>query len=333
VKVFVHVGMPKTGSTTIQRTLLRNQGLFAKEGVHYPYRSNFLYGLATGTDPGPPIAIPSGCHTLILSDERLFNRVRSRAAAELIVQALKEISPEVYLLSYVRREDEVFVSAHFTRLLMGGTHRLEDLPLNPIQIHKRLSSWNKPLGRENMIVRRFGRPYLPDGLINDFARAVGIDHLPIVEAAVANSSPRCDVLEIIRLLNTRRGERELDRHALKAIAKTGGFGDPVGLAEEKRRILIDKSAEANGRLSKAYFAGEQVFSHPVADNEPRWPEIGIEELVRVAEKMAEADQVRLGPAPVNLDDALEWMRTLAEQCARRPSVNFDNPQHRRTLHG
>jgi hypothetical protein len=318
MKIFLHIGMPKTGSTSIQRTLLLNQSRLAAEGVYYPYRSDFLYGLATGTEAGPPLTPPSNCHTLIISDERLFNKVRSPDDAQRVVDALKTISPKVRLVSYVRREDEVFVSAYFTRLLMGSAQKLEDLPLNPVQIYKRLSSWEKPLGRKNMIVRRFGRPYLPDGLLADFAEIVGIHPFAIEEGPVANWSPRCDVLEIIRLLNADRGYRELDRAALKAVARVDGFGDPVGMSEEKRVKLIEKAREQNRKLSERYFGGEQVFSHPVMDNEPRWPEIDTDDVVRVADHMAAAYGVPTGRRPADLGEALEWIRALSVACTRVP---------------
>jgi hypothetical protein len=325
MKIFLHIGMPKTGSTTIQRTLLLNQSRLAAEGVYYPYRSNFLYGLATGTEPGPRIAPPSNCHTLIISDERLFNRVRTRSDAELLLDALRKISPEIYVVSYLRRADEVFVSAYFTRLLGGATETLKELPLHPVPIFKRLSSWVKPLGRKNIVLRRFGRPYLPDGLVADFVKIVGIDHFPIAEAAAANWSPRCDVLEIIRLLNANRGDREVDRHALKAVARAGGFGDLVGLSEEKRGILIDKTSDGNSKLSKWYFGGERLFSHPVPDNEPHWPEIHIDDLVRVADRMAALHGVRIGRPPTDLQEGLEWIRALAVACARVPKNSLSGP--------
>jgi hypothetical protein len=315
MKIFLHIGMPKTGSTSIQRTLLLNKGRLAKAGVHYPYRTNALYGLVTGTDPGPPLAVPKRCHTLIISDERLFNRVRSPEHAEMIASALRKISTDIKLISYVRREDEVFVSAYFTRLLMGSSQKLQDLPLHPVQTFTRLSSWNEPFGVENMIVRRFGQSYLPDGLIADFARTVGIDHLPIEQAPVANSSPRSDVLEIIRLLNEAQDELEVDRHSLKVVARTVGFGDPVGLSAEDRTTLIDNAAEQNRQLSGCYFGGEQVFDHPVLDNAPAWPTIGVGELGRVAEKMAQMHGIQIGAPPADLDEALNWIRDIAERCA------------------
>jgi hypothetical protein len=321
MKIFLHIGMPKTGSTTIQRTLLLNRARLAKAGVFYPYRTNALYGLVTGTDPGPPLEVPKRFHTLIISDERLFNRVRSRAHAEMIASALRKISTDLKLISYVRREDEVFASAYFTRLLMGSSVKLQDLPLHPVQTYTRLSSWNEPLGVENMIVRRFGQSYLPDGLIADFARTVGIDHVPIEPAPLANSSPRSDVLEIIRMLNEAQDELEVDRHSLKVVARTVGFGEPVGLSAADRTTLIDNAGEQNRQLSECYFGGDPVFDHPVLDNAPDWPTIGIGELGRVAEKMAQMHGIKIGAPPADLDEALNWIRDIAERCAgpQKPS--------------
>ena len=325
MEILLHIGMPKTGSTTIQRTLLTNKSRLSHAGIYYPYRSQFLYGLVTGTETGPALRIPKRCQRMIISDERLFNRVRSAEDAQKIVDTLREITTNIKLFSYVRREDEVFVSAYFTRLLMGHSDKLTDLPLNPVQIHKRLRSWNKPLDRRNMIVRRFGRPYLEGGLIPDFTEAIGIGEVQLEEAPLANSSPRCDVLEIIRLLNARRGAGEVNRFALKAVARAVGFGDRIGMSAEKRMVLIEKSAELNAKLSKTYFGGQEVFSHPVPDDEPNWPDIGVEHLARVADRMGDQYGTALGRPPAALDEALDWMAEIAERCAAKPRREPEEP--------
>jgi hypothetical protein len=319
MKIFLHIGMPKTGSTTIQRTLLLNKSRLRRAGVYYAARTNALYGLVTGTDKGPALRIPTRCHTMIISDERMFNRVRTPDHAQMIADTLREVAPEIHLVSYVRREDEVFVSAYFTRLLMGRSERLQDLPLNPVQTYKRLKNWNKAFRKKNMILRRFGRSYLEDGLVSDFAKTVGIDHLPLEDATVANSSPRTDVLEIIRLLNETRGDGPIDRYPLKALARVIGFSDPVGLSAEKRSVLIDKATEHNRRLSESYFGGETIFDHPIEDNEPKWPAIGIDELTKIGTTMAKLHKVPTGRPPKQREEGLEWIRALAQKCANTPN--------------
>ncbi len=321
MKIFLHIGMPKTGSTTIQRTLRLNKARLADNGVYYPYRTDALYGLVAGSGPAAKLSVPKRCNTVIISDERLFNRVRSPAQAQTIVDSLRAISPNVRLISYVRREDEVFVSAYFTRLLMGSSEKLEELPLQPVQTYRRLSSWNDPVGLENMIVRRFGQAYLPDGLVADFAKVVGIEHLHLEREPNANTSPRTDVLEIIRLLNATRHDREVNREASKAVARAIGFGDAIGLSADDRKRLIQNAAEQNRRLSECYFGGEDVFSHPLLDNEPRWPEIEVQDLARVGERMASMHGVAITRTPTGLDQALTWIRSLAEKCARVPRRN------------
>jgi hypothetical protein len=302
--------MPKSGSSSIQRTLKINQRLMLKCGVSCTYGSNCLYDLAID-DRAPAPEIPPGCHTAIFSDERLFHRVSNEVEARRIIDALRRFSTDIKVICYIRREDEVFVSSYFTLLLSGSTARLEDRPLKPVLIYKRLQTWVSALGADQIILRRFGPDYLPQGVVTDFLSHVGLDSIGIKEAARANVSPRTDVLEMIRQINGIFPET--DRFALKLIAAVGGAGEQLGLSAEDRRKIVALARGGTAKLSNLFFGGEPVFTHPFPDDATHPVELSAADVARVGEQLAKAHRMETGTIPTDTRELLRWLYTLASR--------------------
>ncbi len=89
VRLVLHTGTPKTGTTALQQTLYRSVGELAERGIWYPparvepyqKKHQFLVDLLLAADaPGLAAAFdeivaaaPAGTHTIVLSTEGLFN--------------------------------------------------------------------------------------------------------------------------------------------------------------------------------------------------------------------------------------------------------------------
>lgn len=308
MKVFIHIGMPKTGSSSIQRTLKENLQLILKHDVSCTYGSDCLYDLALDDGARVP-EIPPDCRTAIFSDERLFHRVSNEVEARRIIDAMQRYSSDIRVICYIRREDEVFVSSYFTLLLRGSTAKMEDRPLKPVLIYQRLQAWASVLGRDRIILRRFGPDYLPQGVVADFLSHVGLDSIGIREAARANVSPRTDVLEMIRQINGICPEP--DRFALKLIAAIDGIGEQPGLSAEKRRKIVALAKGDTAKLSKHFFGGEPVFTHPFADDATAPVELSSTDVMRVGKQLAEIHRMDTGTIPTDTRESLQWLYALA----------------------
>jgi hypothetical protein len=308
VRIFIHIGMPKSGSSSIQRTLKENLQLALKHGVSCVYGSDCLYDLAL--DDGAPVPdIPPSCHTAIFSDERLFHRVSNDIEARRIIDALQRYSTDIRVICYIRREDEVFVSSYFTLLLRGSTAKMDDRPLKPVSIYGRLQAWASVLGSDQIILRRFGPDYLPQGVVTDFLAHVGLDSIGIEEASRANVSPRADVLEMIRQINAICPER--DRLALKLIAAIEGAGERPGLSAEKRRKIVALAKGDTAKLSKVFFGGVPVFTHPFPDDATAPVELSSADVARVGKQLAKAHRMETGTIPADTRESLRWLYALA----------------------
>ena len=288
MRVFLHIGMPKSGTSSIQWTLRLKRKLLARHGVHFDY-SNSLHDLAQGKDAALT-DIPASCDTAIFSNERLFKGVNADGARR-VLHKLQELSDDITLISYIRRQDEVFVSSYFTSIIGGATDRFEDRPLRPFPIYERLRIWESAFGRDRMSVVRFGPQYLPKGVVADFLERVGLAELELPEAPRFNVSPRADAIEAIRRINELVPDAE--RHPLKIIARSIGTGERLGMSARRRRELVELDADATARLSRRYFDGEPVFTHPFPDDAIEPVNLTTNEIAAIAKLIGE----RLGIEP------------------------------------
>lgn len=312
MKIILHIGMPKAGSSAIQRTLRRNNDLLREHGVFAVYDSDYLYSFVTGEGNEPAPDIPAECRTAIFTDERLYHRVREDAHASQIAEALARYSEDIRVMCYVRREDEVFVSSYFTLLLMGSSVKFEEQPLIPFRTYKRIRVWERAFGRHRIRLRRYGPDYLPDGIVPDFLAQAGLEKLGIIEPDRANVSPRVDVLEIIRQINEIYGGA--DRLALKSIASVGGKGQKIGLSAEKRRHLVERVSNGTEKLSRIYFRGEPLFTHPIRDDAHLPVELTVDDVIAVGEALAARHGIVPEPPPNDVPASLKWLYELATRC-------------------
>jgi hypothetical protein len=166
MRAVVHIGMPKTGSTAIQRFLAKNAAALADRGVAHervahgeipPQDSQLELGivqfhragvpvpdLATRlsyglTEPAGHAAYAAGFAKAfeaavrarkedlwILSSEHVGAWTRTQAEARALDAWLGEIFDEVRYVMYLRRQEDYLVSTYSQHLRMGGTQRLKE---------------------------------------------------------------------------------------------------------------------------------------------------------------------------------------------------------------
>jgi hypothetical protein len=304
--------MPKTGTSSIQTTLNRNYSTLLKHGFFYRY-AHFLYDIGSGGSSETAIEIPAACQTAIFSDEKLFKGIKSARGAQLIWDALRKVSDDITLVSYIRRQDEVFVSSYYTSLLAGSAEPFEDRPPVAFEMYDRLRLWESVVGRERMVIRKFGPDYLPDGVVADFLDIVGVAHVELAAPPPTNASPRTDALEVIRRIN--EAEPNADRLALKVIAGAIGTGAPLGLSADKRHRIADLSAEANDMLSRRYFDGGPLFTHAFPDDGSEPVALEAAQIAIMGNRIGAEFDMDAGVCPSDVDAAVRWLYALARKAA------------------
>ena len=182
-RIVLHIGCEKTGSSYLQRLFYINAPLLRKRyGLLYPTDEvlcwhNAHYPLAASLLPPerrdfmPPCSTQNvgalfehlnhaiartGCERVLLSAEHFSSRF-DRAAAMMLAEQLSGHS--VQILLYVRRQDEMALSALATDLCCGNRDWLpfdrispDNRRFNPLQI---IDDWSAAFGSDAITVRSY----------------------------------------------------------------------------------------------------------------------------------------------------------------------------------
>lgn len=251
-KLIIHVGMGKTGSSSIQRTLRENSKLLRANGVFYlglmleflPFEEKFSWQKAAGWVDFIKIdnnraqreivealeradeVLPKRLHTLVWSNESLFDRPEGLRDA---IEALKS-RYNISVSSYVRSPDSWIVSAYAQ---WGLKHKTYTGPI------KSFSEWlgNRDYGvvPKAELWQSFGDEFKIFNFdqINDIGEHFVNCYFPELSAQVeifrANDTPSPTGLALITYLNSFYNEQVLPSKTLPLIEKAGLIKRPLPL--------------------------------------------------------------------------------------------------------
>jgi len=210
VRVVLHIGPMKTGSTAIQAALgehhkaLREQGILALR----PFNASFLYVVIDRQlkqrQPLPLhqqmlarlrqdlAGVKAEDHTILLSGE-LFGQGLDQEGVQALIELLRQACPRpierLEAVCYLRRQDELSVSLASTKL----RHGLIKLPFTgkPFNYAAMLNVWERALGRQAVQPRRYDPSSWETGdVVADFAAVLGVPYsmLRLSTNRIRNSS-------------------------------------------------------------------------------------------------------------------------------------------------
>lgn len=200
--LYLHIGTPKTGTTSLQHFCYYNSDILTEKGYHYPKfpfkypnkgwtrnglflestlfdaegirqkekeTENFYSGLAELRE------LFKTYNNIILSDEGIwtacFNRKRGIPLMRKLQEDAKDTGYQVKIIVYLRRQDDFLLSWYnqFIKhsLTVKNTLSWEEYFNNyekylELDYYSCLKKLEKIFGRENIIVRRFDKKYLKD---------------------------------------------------------------------------------------------------------------------------------------------------------------------------
>jgi len=238
MRIFLHIGLEKTGTSSIQRFFRLNREALKKQSI--------LYSLAAGNENHMALAAAaqderkaddlrliyeldsplkirefrvrlsenlsaevaqSRCSTLVLSGEHCSSRLTSPQEVETLIQFLSAVSGDITVIVYLRRQDEFLCSTYSTDVKSGHTGAMRvpgpELRKNRYDYDLLLDRWCSAVGRERLICKI----YEPDRFANsdvvaDFAQTI---RLPFVgnyqRPRRINESLDISTLEFLRLFN------------------------------------------------------------------------------------------------------------------------------------
>ena len=243
MKAFVHIGAPKTGSSSIQSFLHANHQALAAQGMQvllgHPRNGsqmNLALAALARIDRLPPSReqqMRYGAPTLaaeriladalnatlagiaktwtgrgvLISSEHIQPWLSDRTAVTALDDLMKSHFSEISYIFYMRNPVDLITSAYSERIKRGATMSLDEFIAGrseKIDHHRDAALWVDTLGRERISLRLLERDFLKNGdLIDDYAACCGIDMKGLERPPRVNESLSVEAVEVLRVFNAR----------------------------------------------------------------------------------------------------------------------------------
>jgi hypothetical protein len=290
MKVFLHIGWHKTGTTALQKFLHRNRHAL-REQCGFDYPDSGLYNVAHNLLPwslsparfkranGVDLAAPAvlvedmlreasgrGLERLIVSSESFS--VLGRPQLEPLAQSLR--GHEVVVVAYVRRQDR-YLESVYNQIVRDDLQRCS-VPFDEFlrtQLERpRLDygvyfrRWTAIFGRPNVQVRLYDRKALCAGDIRrDFCRLVGLeaDRLAFKDTE-DNPSLDFESVNFLAHMNAVELPQATRDDLLRILKERAASAGPSSLlSPEQRREVVGRFREANRRFAADYLDAPDAF--------------------------------------------------------------------------
>jgi hypothetical protein len=267
--LILHIGIGKTGTTSIQKTLFDNRMDIIKKGWLYPdigrhnYAHHHFASLQRDNLNESHIklikyakseCIKRDCHTMILSSEQ-FCYCRHSYINEF---ANKFIDWDVKVVFYIRRQSELIPSAFLQKVSLnqykeyGDITGFFDKTKDGYDYNKRILSWEKEFGDKSIIVRLYDRRIIRD-VCQDFITTIGLDYKPKKTEASINPSLAPDLLDFIFMLDNLADITSENRMLLiKELERLSGNKTIQSIEEYPPEALTKKINEYYKESNKSF---------------------------------------------------------------------------------
>jgi hypothetical protein len=342
VDLYLHIGTEKTGTTSIQRFLKANRELLGRNGILYPAapgEQNHL-GLTVAaledkkTGPLRKIFEVRTREELrkfrealtrdlaeelkvrpytkaVMSGEHCSSRLVSDSEVERLKGMLSPLFDRIFIVIYIRRQDDYLLSTYSTTIKSGRTRPLVVPTGKRVQTRydhwQLISRWARAFGKESILCRKYEKPSLKGGdVILDFLDATHIDqNLPFERPESLNESLDANTLEFLRLFNKhvpRFVANELNKARDNVVPLLGEIskGPLATLSEEDLKRFMSQFLDSNRQVAIEYFGGEASGSDdplfaPRADERERTrePALTVELAVEISAWLWQQKQAQI----------------------------------------
>ncbi|WP_418135401.1 glycosyltransferase family 92 protein [Oceanimonas smirnovii] len=292
MKLIIHPGHAKCGSTSIQNFLRVNRGKLFSSGYlvpdinfnffdHPEVRHEtespraFLEKIILGDDVGnfteklKSITGKYNHHTLIISAENLTNRISPGSNSYKIHQALKENFSEVTLIYYIKPQDNFILSSWqqwgYKKGLTLEEHTKQALAQHQPNYLNAVKCFENIFKKENIHVTPLNKKYLINqDLIMDFCSRSGIDTTELkVEVKEENKSLNpfiCEELSKTPSLFKSPHDESVKRSLIEKVEDKSFLfkRHDSYLSVEKRKEIIKSFKKHNSYLHKNYFSHQDI---------------------------------------------------------------------------
>ena len=212
VKVVIHIGPPKTGTSAIQYCLKHDRQRLAENGIYYPKHTTDVNGISSGNlnsiydakaslgrsiNKGKVDKLINLCeklsmHTLLLSSEFFFENMKEVSCA----------FPNAIFIAYIRNPLDSFESLY--NQSVKRHHKVDpikNLPKLPKFYLTKLEAILDEIGASHFILRAYSKSAFVGGsIIDDFYSILNVTP-PLITSKSINPSYSFEALEFKRWIN------------------------------------------------------------------------------------------------------------------------------------
>lgn len=303
MRIVLHIGFEKTGTTTIQNALWFNAKALRNQQVLYPLgfgrrghehlaialirpelMQDIRYWQQLVQDPAEYPDFRNSTQAalgrqiehvkpdvMVVSTEFLSSRLESADEVRSVREFFSGWSDDFTIVAWIRRQDDTFVSHYSTTLKGSGDQRLDvyDTRAFWLDYNRVLGDWAEVFGADNLVIRTF--PPSNGDLLKEFSEASGIPELKAPPQERLNPSLDHLNASLLADLNKRfpthvNKAPNPNRRGLVDFLEARSKGPKLEIGKAQRQALLADYAEGNEALRARYFPDRNtLFPEDVRD--------------------------------------------------------------------
>lgn len=305
--LYLHIGTPKTGTTSIQEFMVCNREALQQHGICYPdiqkkfanispnRNGHFLVCRLWEGDQRNKTkekeTLEKGMQiikeafekydTVVLSDEHLWWATSSHRKG--LWKYLKNQAAsgkfQIKIICYLRRQDD-YISSHWNQFVKNNVNhsgweehveRFLENGIERMDYAEKLESLIQTFGEGNVVIRRFvPKEFYGRSIYKDFMYALGAEWYEEYQLPEENDNNRAlkgNTFELKRIINELPGINEQEVRQIGHLLKD--FSELSG-SEYKYRMFSEE--ERNAFMERFAEGNEKVEKEMIKDGKPLFPE-------------------------------------------------------------
>lgn len=320
-QIYIHIGTPKTGTTTLQEFFKLNKEALAKLGILYPeWGYSNRWGNFENTEGNFGWIVQSNdleikerissvlddsYRGILLSTEDIWGEVRDKASFLRNIQSIGE-AVEIKVIVYLRKQID-YIESQYRECIRVATFRepiesIVDFSNEQVQfLRDNCEYWSileemaGEIGDENIIVRPYEKVQFKNGnIIDDFLSILGLEYNESFQQCAKNYNPPMSnvALEMKRIMNYSSSVLEVTdmNNIFYNILMLDGVENQKEkvvnfkslISREKRCLFMQRYEEDNINIAKKYLKREDGRLFWEEDIKEEAKEIETEELTEQA---------------------------------------------------